>query len=70
MPTVLKQFDQAYNALFSTAVSKIRQSVESFFNWLQQVTTIQIASKVRSSNGLIVHIYGKIAAALCLWINF
>jgi hypothetical protein len=70
MPTVLKQFDQAYNDLFSTAVSKIRQPVESFFNWLQQATTIQIASKVRSSNGLIVHIYGKIAAALCLWINF
>lgn len=70
MPIALKQFDQAYNDLFSTAVSKIRQPVESFFNWLQQATTIQIASKVRSSNGLIVHIYGKIAAALCLWIDF
>lgn len=70
MPTVLKQFDQAYNDLLSTAVSKIRQPIESFFNWLQQATNIQIASKVRSTDGLIVHVYGKIAAALCLWINF
>lgn len=69
-PTTLKQFDQAYNDLFSTAVSKIRQPIESFFNWLQQMTNIQIASKVRSSNGLIVHIYGKIAAALCIWMKF
>lgn len=70
MSIVLKQFDQAFNGLFSTAVSSIRQPVESFFNWLQQVTNIQIASKVRSSNGLITHIYGKIAAALCIWMNF
>ena len=65
-PMVLKQFDQAFNDLFSTAVSSIRQPVESFFNWLQQVTNIQIASKVRSSNGLITHVYGKITAALCI----
>lgn len=70
MPMALKQFDQAYNDLFSTAVSKIRQPIESFFNWLQQLTSIQIASKVRSTEGLIVHIYGKIAAALCIWLNF
>lgn len=70
VPTVLKQFDQAFNDLFSAAVSSIRQPVESFFNWLQQVTNIQIASKVRSSKGLITHVYGKIAAALCIWMNF
>lgn len=70
MPKVLKQFDQAFNDLFSTTVSSIRQPVESFFNWLQQVTNIQIASKIRSSNGLITHVYGKIAAALCIWLNF
>jgi hypothetical protein len=70
MPKVLKQFDQAFNDLFSTAVSSIRQPVESFFNWLQQVTNIQIASKIRSSNGLITHVYGKIAAALCIWMCF
>ena len=70
IPKVLKQFDQAFNDLFSTTVSSIRQPVESFFNWLQQITNIQIASKIRSSNGLITHVYGKIAAALCIWLNF
>lgn len=70
MSMALKQFDQAFNDLFSTVVSLIRQPVESFFNWLQQVTNIQIASKVRSSKGLITHVYGKIAAALCIWMNF
>jgi hypothetical protein len=69
-PQVIQQFDQAFNDLFSTAISKIRQPIESFFNWIHQKTTIQIASKVRSSAGLIVHVYGKIAAALCIWMNF
>lgn len=70
MASVLKEFDQAYNDLLSTDVSKIRQPIESLFSWLQAMTNIHIASKVRSSKGLIVHIYGKIAAALCLWLNF
>ncbi len=60
----LKQIDKASNDLFSTAVSKIRQPIESFFNWLIQKTDIQSASKVRSSNGLLIHIFGRIAAAL------
>jgi len=33
------------------------------FNWLIQKTDIQRASKVRSSKGLIVHVFGRIAAA-------
>ena len=70
MPLIIKQFDQAFNDLFSKAVSTIRQPIESFFNWLQQITAIQIASKVRSSAGLVIHVYGKIAAALCIWMNF
>ena len=70
MSIILRQFDQAFNDLCSTTVSSIRQPIESFFNWLQQATNIQIASKVRSSNGLITHVYGKIAAALCIWMNF
>lgn len=67
-PQVLKESDQAYKDLFSRAVSSIRQPIESFFNWLQEKTRIQLASKVRSSAGLIVHIYGKLAAALYLWL--
>jgi hypothetical protein len=63
----LKQVDKAFNDLFSKAVSKIRQPIESFFNWLIQKTDIQRASKVRSTKGLIVHVFGRIAAALfCL----
>jgi hypothetical protein len=49
--------------LLSSAVSSVRQPIESFFNWLEEKTKIQIASKVRSYNGLIVHVFGRIAAA-------
>lgn len=58
-----KQFDKAANDLFSTAVSVIRQPIESLFNWLIEKTDFQRASKVRSTKGLIVHVFGKIAAA-------
>jgi hypothetical protein len=33
-PDCLKQRDFAANTLFSNAVSKVRQPIESFFNWL------------------------------------
>ena len=59
-----KQRNKAADKLYSTAVSKIRQPIESFFNWLIQNTDIQRASKVRSTKGLIVHIFGRIATAL------
>ena len=64
----IRQFNKAADDLYSTAVSKIRQPIESFFNWLIAKTDIQRASKVRSANGLILHIFGKIAAALTLWV--
>lgn len=51
---------------FDTSVSRARQPIESFFNWLHEKTGIQIASKVRSLKGLLLHIFGRIAAALCL----
>jgi hypothetical protein len=57
------QRDKAANDLYSTAVSKIRQPIEALFNWLIEKTDIQRASKVRSTKGLIVHIFGRIAAA-------
>jgi hypothetical protein len=53
------------DSLLSTAVSKVRQPIESFFNWLQELTQIQSASKVRSSNGLISFVFSRIALA-CL----
>jgi Transposase DDE domain len=62
----LREFDKAADDLFSTWVSRFRQPIESFFNWLQEKTGIQQASKVRSENGLLVHVFGKLAAALAL----
>jgi hypothetical protein len=59
----LKFFDRAANDLFSKAVSTIRQPIEAFFNWINEKTNIQRASNVRSTNGLIVHVFAKLAAA-------
>lgn len=58
-----KQRNKAADDLFSTAVSKVRQPIESFFNWLIEKTDFQRASKVRSTKGLMVHVFGKLAAA-------
>lgn len=52
--------DQNYQ---NTAISRIRQPIESFFNWLIEKTNIQNASKTRATKGVLSHIYGKIAAA-------
>ena len=62
-PDVLKFIDKAANDLFSAAVSRVRQPIESLFNWLIETTDIQRASKVRSTKGLLVHVFGRIAAA-------
>lgn len=59
-----KQHDKAANDLFSQAVSKVRQPIEGFFHWLIEETDFQRASKVRSTKGLLVHVFGKLAAAL------
>ena len=61
-----KQRHKTADDLYSKAVSKVRQPVESFFSWLIEHTDIQRAAKVRSTKGLIVHIFGKIAAAIIL----
>ena len=49
---------------FSTFVSSLRQPIECFFNWLNRLTNIQSASLVRSLSGLLLHLFGRIAAAL------
>ena len=64
-----RQRNRAADNLFSTAVSKVRQPIESFFNWINEKTQIQNASKVRSYHGLLVHVFGKIAAA-CFALTF
>ena len=59
----IKQRDKAFNDLFSCAVSKVRQPIESFFNWLNEKTKIKRAMKVRSTAGLLIHLFGKISIA-------
>ena len=49
---------------FSTFVSSVRQPIECFFNWLNRLTDIQTASTVRSLTGLLLHVFGRLAAAL------
>ncbi len=58
--------NKAANDLYSIAVSGIRQPVETLFNWLIYETEIQRTSKLCSSNGLIVHIFGRLATAYIL----
>ena len=57
------------DSLWSRFVSAMRQPIESLFNWIIEQTGIQNASKVRSTNGLFVHCYGKLAVA-CLLLVF
>jgi len=49
--------------LYSKAVSSIKQAIESLNNWLIEKTNIQRASKVRSSDGLRVFLFARIACA-------
>lgn len=64
-----KRLDSA-DKLYSKAVSQIRQPIESLFNWLQEKTGIQVASKVRSSSGLMVHTFGRLTAGMLMLLNF
>ena len=52
----------ADDELYNTLKSQCRQPIESFFNWINEKTGIQCASKVRSSKGLYVHVLGRLAA--------
>ncbi len=55
--------------LYNRFISAMRQPLESLFNWLIQKTDLQNAARVRSSQGLLVHCYGKLAVA-CLLLTF
>lgn len=59
----LVHFDQAADDLFSKAVSSIRQPIESLFNWLIEKTNLQNAAKVRSTKGLLLHVFARLTAA-------
>ena len=64
-----KRLDSA-DKLYSTAVSQIRQPIESLFNWVQEKTGIQVASKVRSHRGLMVHTFGRLTAGMLMLLGF
>jgi Transposase DDE domain len=54
--------EKYYNRL----VRRIRQPIESLFNWVEEKTGIQRASKVRSTDALLIHCWGKLAVAFFL----
>jgi hypothetical protein len=56
----------AADTLYSEAVSRLRQPIESLFSWIDEKTGIQWASKVRSYRGLLVHVFGRLAAAMLM----
>jgi len=58
----LTQGEKYYNR----CVSRLRQSIESLFNWFNAKTGLQDASKVRSDDALKVHCFGKLTVAYLL----
>jgi hypothetical protein len=58
----LSALEKSHNRM----VNRLRQPIESLFNWLNEKTHIQIASKVRSTAALMVHCFGKLAFAVFL----
>jgi DDE family transposase len=62
----LSKAESYYNRL----VRSIRQPIESLFNWIQEKTGIQRASKVRSTDALMIHCWGKLAVAFFLLVFY
>lgn len=50
----------------STAVSSIRQPIEALFAWFQRKMDIEDGSRIRSYEGLMVHVFGRLLAAKLL----
>jgi hypothetical protein len=62
----LTDAENYYNRL----VRKFRQPIESLFNWINEKTGIQRASKVRSTDALMTHCWGKLAVAYFLLVFY
>ncbi len=62
----LPEIEKYHNRL----VAKLRQPIESLFNWINEKTEIQKASKVRSTNGLLIHCWGKLVVAFYLLVFY
>ena len=63
MPDIIKKRVKEADDLFSTAVSRVRQPIEAIFNWLIEKVDIQRAGKIRSTQGLLIHAFRRLAAA-------
>ncbi len=63
---MLTEVEKYHNRL----ISKLRQPIESLFNWINEKTEIQKASKVRSANGLLIHCWGKLVSAFYLLVFY
>lgn len=63
-----QKFSELSDQLFPTSVSKVRQPIESLSDLIQEKTNIRIASEVRSYNGLMVHVFGRLAAAMFMMV--
>jgi hypothetical protein len=58
----LKQSNNAQFSQWNSFIAKIRHDIEKLFASLKQNWDIQNASKIRSKNGLNVHIFAKLSA--------
>ena len=56
----------AADKLYSEAIGRLRQPIESLFSWIDEKTGIQRTSKVRSYRGLLVHVFGRLAATMLI----
>lgn len=55
----LTSLDKYYNR----CVSRLRQPIESLFNWFNDKTDLQNAGTVRSEDALMIHCFGKLTVA-------
>lgn len=62
-----QQYLDADEQWLSRAVSQVRQPIETLFGWIEEKTGIECAGKVRSYAGLMVHVFGRFAAAMFFW---
>ena len=51
---------------YNRCVSRLRQPIESLFNWFNDKTDLQNASTVRSEDALMIHCFGKLTVVYLL----
>ena len=56
-----------WDGIYSSAISSVKQAIESFNNWIIEKTNIQRASKVRSAAGLTSFIFARLS---CVFLCF